>query len=157
VGQRESELPRFLAASFSLGTKRIAIDFAFVFVIGTVITLLLTNMVHTLLNLLTSKRMLVQEAVFPRSPELIACGLGIAALLGLNWVRANRTAGRIPPYLSPGMPELDRDLLHSVMRELSNSITLESGATSRIGLAAILVSYFGLAKPKEAAPPQERT
>ena len=88
---------------------------------------------------------------------LISFGIGIAALIGLDWVWVNHVAVRIPPYLSSGMSEIGRDLLNSVVRELSKSLMLESGALSLVGLAAILASYFVRVKPKEAAPLQEST
>ena len=86
---------------------------------------------------------------------LISFGIGIAALIGLDWVWVNHVAVRIPPYLSSGMAEIGRNLLSSVVRELSTSIMLESGALSLVGLAAILVSFFVHGKAKEVVALQD--
>jgi len=86
---------------------------------------------------------------------LISFGIGIAALIGLDWVWVSYIAVRIPPYLSSGLAEIGRNLLSSVVRELSTSIMLESGALSLVGLAAILVSFFVHGKAKEVVALQD--
>lgn len=86
---------------------------------------------------------------------LIAFGFGVVPLLGLDWIWVNQVEARIPSYASPGMAEVARGLLESLVRQMSITLMLESAALCLVGFAAILVSRFVLTKPRQAPPQQE--